>query len=33
MARHEKLLSATEAYQSLDRRERGWLQVELVQSS
>jgi threonine dehydrogenase-like Zn-dependent dehydrogenase len=33
MARQENLSSATEAYQSLDRRERGWLQVELVQSS
>jgi threonine dehydrogenase-like Zn-dependent dehydrogenase len=30
MPRQESLLSATEAYESFDRRERGWLQVELV---
>jgi threonine dehydrogenase-like Zn-dependent dehydrogenase len=28
--RHETLLSATEAYELFDRRENGWLQVELV---
>jgi threonine dehydrogenase-like Zn-dependent dehydrogenase len=28
--RHETLLSATEAYEQFDRRESGWLQVELV---
>jgi threonine dehydrogenase-like Zn-dependent dehydrogenase len=28
--RHEPLLSATEAYEAFDRRESGWLQVELV---
>jgi threonine dehydrogenase-like Zn-dependent dehydrogenase len=27
---HETLLSATEAYEQFDRRENGWLQVELV---
>jgi threonine dehydrogenase-like Zn-dependent dehydrogenase len=30
MTRQESLLSATEAYESFDRRESGWLQVELV---
>jgi threonine dehydrogenase-like Zn-dependent dehydrogenase len=30
MPRQESLLSATEAYESFDRRERGWLQVELI---
>ena len=30
MPRQESLLSATQAYESFDRRERGWLQVELV---
>jgi threonine dehydrogenase-like Zn-dependent dehydrogenase len=31
MSRQEKLFAATEAYQSFDRREDGWLQVELVE--
>jgi threonine dehydrogenase-like Zn-dependent dehydrogenase len=30
VTRQEKLVSATEAYQSFDRRENGWLQVELT---
>jgi threonine dehydrogenase-like Zn-dependent dehydrogenase len=30
MTRQETLVSATEAYQSFDRREDGWLQVELM---
>jgi threonine dehydrogenase-like Zn-dependent dehydrogenase len=30
MPRQESLLSATEAYEAFDRRESGWLQVELV---
>jgi threonine dehydrogenase-like Zn-dependent dehydrogenase len=30
MSRQEALVSATEAYQSFDRRESGWLQVELM---
>jgi threonine dehydrogenase-like Zn-dependent dehydrogenase len=30
MTRQEQLLSATEAYESFDRRQNGWLQVELV---
>jgi len=32
MTRQEQLISATEAYESFDRRESGWLQVELVPS-
>jgi threonine dehydrogenase-like Zn-dependent dehydrogenase len=30
MTRQEQLISATEAYESFDRRQNGWLQVELV---
>ena len=30
MPRQETLLSAMEAYEAIDRREKGWLQVELV---
>jgi threonine dehydrogenase-like Zn-dependent dehydrogenase len=32
MSRQERLVTATEAYQSFDRRENGWLQVDLVPS-
>jgi threonine dehydrogenase-like Zn-dependent dehydrogenase len=32
MTRQERLVSATEAYESFDRRQNGWLQVELVPS-
>jgi threonine dehydrogenase-like Zn-dependent dehydrogenase len=32
MARQEQLVSATEAYEAFDRRQSGWLQVELVPS-
>jgi threonine dehydrogenase-like Zn-dependent dehydrogenase len=33
MTRQEQLISATEAYESFERRENGWLQVELVAST
>jgi threonine dehydrogenase-like Zn-dependent dehydrogenase len=33
MTRQERLVAATDAYQSLDRRRNGWLQVELMPST